>query len=376
MTPDAIKRFRAGENVDGKNLLNRIQALFTDHIIFRDDRIPTLLGVWILGTYFFKVFRFYGYVWVNSPVKRCGKSLLLDIISFVAFNSTSRLVYPSPSFLFREVDCNDRTLILDEIESLGGSDKEARSELISLLNAGFQRGSEVPRMEKKNQEFVPVFFNAYCPKALAGIKSVVDTIEDRAFNIPMVRRKKSETVKRFNLRALDSHIEKILDDIFIWALKYGGDVGEVYYSMLEVPGTEGFDDRLKDILEPLLAVGSVIDTQAGDSALPTVKALLGLSENIKKARETSEELSNAVPTAVTAMRSLLDGEEEKFVSAEGLFEKFGTEDDLGFIHSKRGMAFFLSKIGIDRTSEWKEGKTVRGYVLSQKHLDDLGVRYA
>ena len=377
LTAEAIKRFRAGEDVDGRELLNRIQTLFSDHVFFKDHRIPLLFAIWVIGTYMFKCFRFFGYLWINSFVKRCGKSLLLDIFSHLCFNATSRLVDPSSSFLFREADRNDGTLILDEIESLGGADKDQKSELISLLNAGFQRGSQAPRMESKNREFVVTYFNAYCPKALAGIKAVVDTIEDRAFKIPMVRKTKSEVVKRFNLRALDSHIEKIREDCFIFALRYASDVSEVYDEMTELKGTENLDDRLKDILEPLLSIASVIDAQADDKTMYTVKTLTDLARDMGRGREDQESLNGSIPAVVSLMQAIIDGVEEGFIPTDDLFTKFRADEDLNFIESKRSLAFYLAKLGLHRAPPKKiDGKTMRGYSITRKWLDDLGKRYA
>ncbi len=377
LTAEAIKRFRAGEDINGRDLLYRIRTLFSDHIVFKDHRIPLLLAIWVLGTYMFKIFRFFAYLWINSPVKRCGKSLLLDILSFVCFSATSRLVDPSSSFLFREADCNDGTLILDEIESLGGADKDQKSELISLLNAGFQRGSQAPRVESKNREFVVTYYNAYCPKTLAGIKSVVDTIEDRAFKIPMIRKKKSEVVKRFNIKTLDFHIEKIREECFIFALRYATDVAEVYDEMTEFQGIENLDDRLKDILEPLLSIASVIDAQADDKATQTVKTLTDLAPDLGRGRENQESLNGSIPAVVNLMKNLIDGVQERFISADDLFSRVQEDEDLNFIRSKKGLSIFLSKLEIHRTQPRRIGeKIVRGYTLSKKHLDDLGARYA
>ena len=377
LTKEAIKRFRNGEDVNGKKLHDRLFRLFSDHIIFHDGRIPKLLATWVMGTYMFKAFLYYGYLLFISPVKRCAKSLAEDLLSHVCHNATNRSVNPSEASVFRQVDGDDITLIIDEVESLSSKEKDKKSEMFSLLNSGFQKDSTVTRIESRGKEFFPVSFNAYSPKVLAGIKGVSDTLEDRSFKIPMIRKAPGEKVKRFNLRQQDSELQQIRDDCYIFGLKHGPDVIELYDSQTgEFPGMEGLDNRLKDILKPLLAIASVIDTLSGDTTLPTVKSLIDLSKDLGKGRKAAEDLNSAIPVAVSAMKTLLNGEEEKFVSVEELFEKFGTEDDLGFIHSKRGMAFFLSKIRIDRASEWKEGKTVRGYVLSQKHLDNLGVRYA
>lgn len=378
LTAEAIKRFRTGEEIDGRDLLNRIQTLFSDHVIFKNCLTPILLAVWVLGTYFFKVFQYYGYLWVNSPVKRCGKSLLLDLFALVCFNATSRLVDPSPSFLFREVDRNDGTLVLDEIESLGSADKEQKSQLISLLNAGFQRGSQAPRMELKNREYEVTYFNAYCPKVLAGIKNIVDTIEDRAFKISMVRKKKSEIVKRFNLRAVNSAIEKLKEDCFLWALRYVGDVVEVYGQDEEFPGDELLDDRLKDILEPLLSLASVVDAQAGDNTMPTVHSLLAVAKDMVGGREAAEILNSAIPAAISIMKGMVNGIDERFIPAEELFSKFLLDDDLSYLQSKRAMAFFLSKLEIHRDKPRRIGDKagVRGYLLKSEQLEDLERRYS
>jgi len=376
LTAEAIKRFRAGGNVDGKDLLNRIQTLLTDHIIFKDARISLLLAVWILGTYFFKAFRFYGYVWVNSPVKRCGKSLVLDILSLVCFNSTPRLINPSEASVFREVDSNDTNLIIDEVESLSHGEKDQKSELISLLNSGFQRGSLASRVETKNKEFVVTYFNSYCPKVLAGIKGIVDTIEDRSFKVPMIRKTKSETIKRFNLRILDSRIEKIREDCFIWALRYAADVSDFYNSMPELQGTHGLDDRMKDILEPLLSIASIIDAQIDDKTTQTVKNLINLASDMGRGRDDQEALNGSIPAVVNLMKQMMDGIDKKFVSADELFLKFQADEDLGFIQSKRGLSFFLSKLELYRTlPRLIEGKTKRGYVVTRKWVEDLEKRY-
>ncbi|MBM4322974.1 MAG: DUF3854 domain-containing protein [Deltaproteobacteria bacterium] len=374
ITAEAVRRYRAGDDVIGADLINRIQGLLIDHVVFKDDRLPTLLAVWIVGTYFYKIFRFYGYIWVNSPVKRCAKSLVLEIISLIAFNSTTRLVNPSSSFLFREVDRNDRTLVIDEVESLGAGDKEQKAEIMGLLNGGFQSGSQVPRMESKNKEFVVAYFNAYSPKALAGIKTIVDTIEDRSFKIPMIRKKRTEKVKRFNLRALDSFIEKIKEDCFVWALRYAGDVSEVYREGLDWKGTENLDDRMRDILEPLLSIAAVVDTQAGGGEL--AKTLISVSKDIGRGREDQEALNGSVPAVVSVMKSLVDGADEKFVSADELFGKFKEDEDLGWIESKRGLAFFLAKLELPRIRKGSGKETVRGYKVQRAWIDDLEQRYA
>jgi hypothetical protein len=232
-------------------------------------------------------------------------------------------------------------------------------------------------MESKNREFVVTYFSAYSPKAMAGIKSIVDTIEDRAFKIHMVRKKKSEIVKRFNLRTLNSAIEKVKEDCFLWALRYAPDVVEVYREDEDFPGTELLDDRLKDILEPLLSIASVIDVQVDNEGIHTVITLTNLAQDMAKGRDDQEALSGSIPAVVNLMKDIIDGAEERFISADDLFSRFQADDDLSFIQKKRGLAFFLAKLDLHRAlPRWIEGKTVRGYLITRGWLKDLGERYA
>jgi hypothetical protein len=377
LTAEAIKRFRAGEDVDGRDLLNRIKTLFADHVVFKDSRIPLLLTVWVLGTYLFELFRYFGYLWANSPFKRCGKTLLLDILALISFNATSRLINPSGASIFREVDRNSATLIIDEAESLSYGDKDQRAELISLLNGGFQKGSFASRVETKDKQFVVVNYNSYSPKVLAGIKGVVDTIEDRSFKILMRRKSKKEIVKRFNLKSLKTQIEKIREDCFLWALRYARDISEVYDSVDQFPGTESLDDRLKDILEPLLSIASIVDAQAEDEKTQTVKKLIDLSMEMGRGREEGESLINSIPAVVNLMKNIVDGSDEKFISVDEIFSRFQADEDLGFIESKRGLSFFLKNLDLHRApSRWIDEKTTRGYILTRKWVEDLKERYA
>ncbi len=378
LTPSAAKRYRAGETANGKDLIDRLTGLFSTHIIFRDRRVPLLLAVWTMGTYLFKVFRFYGYILINSPVKRCGKSLLLDLLSHTCFNATPRLVNPSEAYVFREVDGNDATLIIDEVESLGDDDKEKKANLISLLNAGFQKGSKAPRMEVKGKVFEPVYFSAYSPKVFAGISDIVDTIEDRSFRVTMARKLKAETVDRFNLRKREHELEVLREDLFLWALKNAEDVAQVYEASDGFKGIESIDDRQKDILEPLLSIASVIDAESGKESLETYAQLVDLALDMSGDRAEREQLDCAVPAIVGILKDFLDGDAEKFVPSEDLFKRVQEEETLGFISSKKALSKFLSNFGVhpSPTPRRQSGKPKRGYLIHQKCVEETEARYA
>ncbi len=370
-----VKEFREGKKLSGPDLIRRLESLFSTHIYFKDDRIPTLLAVWTIGTYSFKLFRFYGYIILNSPVKACGKSLLLDILSCVCFNSTSRLTMPSPAVVFRQVDGDDSTLIIDEAERLGGTDQE-KLDLIALLNAGFQQGAVVPRMEGKGTEMKVRYFSAYSPKALAAINKLASTLEDRSFRIVMEKKTASDVVKRFNYRKVDAEVEALRRDLYIWALKNEKKVRDFYDRADELPDLERLGDRQRDILEPLLSIAAVADGEAdGDEALPTYETIKELALDMGLQKEEREKSLETIPAAVEVIRGLIDGKEELFISNTELLEEMKKDDTLGFLESTTGLARFMKRLdAYSRPKRTDEG-VQRGYTFSRAQVENWIKRY-
>jgi hypothetical protein len=71
-------------------------------------------------------------------------------------------------------------MLLDEVEALKIADKDNYAGLLSTLNNGFEQSGSVPRNEKTTAEnFQPVNFETYRPRALAGINGTADTLEAR-----------------------------------------------------------------------------------------------------------------------------------------------------------------------------------------------------
>jgi hypothetical protein len=191
------------------DLIFQIQGLLLRHVIFKDDRYALLIAVWVCATYLHDVFTIFGYIWLNSPVKRCGKSLVEEILQHLCANATPRLFNASEAAIFRLAD-RSHTLILDEIENIRSQDKEKHQAIMTVLNSGFAAGAKVPRVEKREEGFEVIYLNAYCPKVLAGINRLADTIEDRCFKITMIRKSVSETVQRFNVRKQREELERFM----------------------------------------------------------------------------------------------------------------------------------------------------------------------
>jgi hypothetical protein len=149
---------------------------------------------------------------------------------------------------------------LDEVDGIftaNGKD-EKREALRSLLNAGFERGALVPRCvgQGANQEVRN--FSVFCPKALAGIGKLPDTVRDRAVSIELVRRSRDEKVERFRKREAQGDAAAIRAELEAWA-KGLGVIEKLREARPSLP--DELSDRQQDICEPLLAIA---DTAGGE----------------------------------------------------------------------------------------------------------------
>jgi hypothetical protein len=157
--------------------------------------------------------------------------------------------------LFRKIDADHPTVLLDEIDAIFG-DKTGNTEGIrSLLNSGNRRGTKVPRNVAQGKTFALVEFDVFCPKATAGIGGLPDTILDRAIVIAMERRTRGEPVEKLRERTARALGTPLRD-----ALAYHvGRLEDLTVADAALPPE--LDDRAQDGWEPLIAIA---DAAGGD----------------------------------------------------------------------------------------------------------------
>src|SRR4029077_1958948 len=110
------------------------------------------------------------------------------------------------------------TLLFDEVDAVFGNKKTAESNESkrSLLNAGYERGAVAWRNERREGKFVPVSFDAFCPKILAGIGRLPDTIVDRSIPILIHRKLKTQPCQK-NRRRDRALAKPIYDALEAWS---------------------------------------------------------------------------------------------------------------------------------------------------------------
>jgi putative DNA primase/helicase len=180
------------EPVDGGQLLLTLIEALRAHVILPEHAyLPVAL--WILHAHAHDAAAISPILAIVSPEKRCGKTTLLSLLqeltpnALLAANITAAAV-------FRAIEVWRPTLLVDEADTFLAE----REELRGVLNSGHNRRTAVViRVVEENGEQVPKKFSTWAPKAIAQIKDLPDTLQDRSVAIRLRRKLPGEKVARF-----------------------------------------------------------------------------------------------------------------------------------------------------------------------------------
>jgi hypothetical protein len=239
--------------VNGAALLDELASLLRRHVIL-PAWAPETVALWILHTYAFEWREVSSYLGIESPEKRCGKTTLLAALGemvrcpVIAANI-------SPSALFRVIDRTGPTLLIDEADTfLHGND-----ELRGILNSGYSRKTAyVVRSGTttvgQGQESASdpgdgiTQYSTWCPKAVAAIGRLPETLADRCIVIRMQRKTAGESCQP--ARELDAAMARAQCARFV------ADHGErLAAARPAIPPS--LNDRAGDIWAPLLALADL-----------------------------------------------------------------------------------------------------------------------
>lgn len=351
-------------------------------IHFPDEAYLHYLTLWVMGTYVFMIFRYYPYVWLNAE-KGSGKTLLMEILSSVAFNG-DLITNPTESVIFRDISNNLITMFVDEVEQLRKRDKDVYGSLISVFNAGFNKSGVVKRSEATGQGgFVVKAYSAYSPKMFAGISEIDDVLQDRTVRVSILRKKDNETVQRYKGTAEIIEIQRsIRDDLYVFGLTFARDIAEFYHK--EGPdGIEGLShltNRELDIWEPIFLLANVVDASSGtDTLTRTMEELSKKSLNEKQSDSVSQ---NETYKILTVLKSMLD--EVTALSADGdiwvfdaerVLEYFKATEEFEWIEKTNVLTRRLKKVKVTSDQRRIDGEKKRIYIMNIKDFYDLCERF-
>lgn len=339
------------EVVNGSVLLNDIATACERFIVF-PPHAAEATALWILHACALEAFMISPILAVTSPTKRSGKTLLLEVISYLL---VKRLFASNvtPATLFRAVDKYTPSLLIDEADTFLRDNDELRG----ILNASHRKATAIV-IRTVGDEHEPVFFVTWCPKAIALVGKLPGTLEDRSILISMKRKDAGERVERFRPDKISPKLKALKRRIMRWV---ADNLDRLRQADPETPSE--LNDRAKDNWGPLLAVAELVGGEWRGKAQAAARALSG----------AVSEGANSAPIQLLADLSALFDERDtdRLLSAD-ICEALATMEDRPWPEWKkqkpitpRQLARLLNGFDVLPKTIRAEVGRAKGYEISQ-----------
>jgi hypothetical protein len=250
---------------------------FVRRFVVMSDHEAVAVALWVFHTHAFDAADYSPYLAITSPEMRSGKTTLMKLLELLTARPW-RVITPSDAVVFRKINRDRPTLLLDEYDTI--FQEREYEPLRAILNAGNEPGTCVPRCVGPSQKLTD--FAVFCPKALAGIGRLPTTVADRTIEIALKRKAAGETIGRFRRREVAEAAEPLHQALIALASHHVDALAE---ARPDLP--DELDDRAQDAWEPLLAIADRADD---DWSMVARQAALALSDGRATANEDSDRL--------------------------------------------------------------------------------------
>lgn len=367
-------------------LFENILKYLARFVVFPHQQLLHFVAIWAMGTYVYRIFRYYPYIWLNAE-KGSGKTHLMEVLSPIAFNG-DLLTSSTEAVIFRDIENNAGTMFIDEAEKMKKADREVHGALMDILKAGFNKSGAAKRVEKDIWgNFIVKKYSAYSPKMLAGIEELDDVLRDRTIRLPILRKKDSESVERF--KDTDQVLQtqrNIRDDLYIFALTHAEKIAKIYQCSEEIipKNIPHLKNRELDIWEPMFVLAHLIDESAGvfGQSSQALEDMLNLSRHCHTERSAHNSVENETVKLLNFVKEMLTvlkpDQEEKdifYYKIEDVQNYFNSKQSFGYFDSSNSLTILLKKISIESQQKRTESGRGRFYKINKSNLDDLCERY-
>lgn len=350
--------------VDGATLLHDLRRSFTRYMAL-PEHSATALALWVVFAHAHDAYTISPLLVVKSPTMRCGKTTLLSVLeqlvpkALFATNVT-------PAVVFRMVDQYAPTLLIDEADTF----LARNSELVGVINSGHNRFSaHVPRLV--GDQYEPKLFSTWSPKAIALIRNLPATLEDRSVIVPLRRKLPSEQVERLRMDRLDE-LNELREKAARWAIDH---IDELRRADPDIPN--GLSDRGADNWRPLLAIA---DAVGGDWPSESRSAAEGLSggEEASSDKSLHSRLLQDIQYVFQAIGETQLPSNELCLELAKIEEGPWADFSGGAAITPSALATLLKPFGVMPKDYSFGGKTLKGYRIRsftdafQRYLSDEG----
>ena len=320
----------------------------------------TAIALWVIQTYAMDLARVFPILEICSPVMRCGKTRLLEVLEFLCLSARSTANITQAA-LFRIIARDKPTLLMDEVDTY----LVTKDEIRGILNAGYLWGGSISRCVGKDWE--PRDFDVWGPKAIALIGRLPPTLRDRSITIDL-KRKAHEKIEELRRDKPPPELFVIRRKIVRWVNDHTTGLNS-WDPFLPPP----LNDRQKDNWRFLFVIARECGKEAfektWEASLVLSQANVAVDDSdriqlLSDLRDLFEELgAEALPT-----RRIL----EKLVSLE---DRPWAESSRGKPISAVGLAKLLKPFGIRPKQRWfpEEEQNLNGY--AKEDFDETFDRY-
>ena len=379
LSSNGITKIYEGNNHETPNDIFTIIRSYIERFIFlKKQETYSLLALWVMGTYLYRVFRYFPYIHLNAE-KGSGKTMLMEVMAPICFNGQIS-ANSTEAVIFRDIQNNSPTLFLDELEKMSKEDKEKFAGIMSVLKTGFSKNGLVKRCDGKNKDKIRSF-STYAPKMFAGIKDLDDVLSDRTIKIKMYRKLNNEFFERYTECKDNIDTQKYIRDIlYSFGLKYADKIETIYNEPdIPVEFNNILNNRELDIWLPIITIAQLIDTESNTDLVNEMLTYSTSYLEEKKSNDASENdtvkilniLNQFIPTHSpdTIKENLL------YYKTDTVFNFFKEQEEYNWLDSKTWLSRQLKKLEIKTEKYNLSGFCGRMYLINKSLLEDYTRRY-
>ena len=365
---NAVEAARRGRlmamDVEAATLLDEVSA-FIRRFVSLVNAEALVLALWIVHTHTVAAAECTPYLSITSAEKQSGKSRLLEVLEKVVANPwyTGRV---TAAVLYRKIDAEAPTLLLDESDAAFRSGEEYAEALRGILNTGHRRGGKATCCVGQGGALSYQDFSTFSPKAIAGIGKLPDTVADRSIPIRLKRKARGETVERFRPRKVRTESGQLRERLEAWGAQNVERLREL------TPGLpEELSDRQQDGSEPLLAIADLAGSEWPEAAR---RALVSLCCG---AQAVNDSMGTQLLSDIQQIFKSQDTDRLPSTELTGALAEIETSPWIEWNHGKAitppALARLLRPFGITPHNIRIAEKTPKGYETAD--FQDAWVRY-
>jgi hypothetical protein len=233
--------------VDAARLIEDLETFFGDRAHLPQGA-SLVLSYFALNTWTFRLFDTVPYLLLESAIPGCGKSTVIRLLDAISCGSRKASSL-SEAVMFRLIDAEAPTLLIDEAETIDGRSERAEA-LRAIAHEGYKRGGQVPRCQGNDHEVR--WFDVYCPKTFAAIGGLTGALLDRCLVIHMDKAPKGSFRKSTRHRALKRDAQNFVLQLEAYAVQASDALRKLYEAEPDAGYWPSITDREAELWGPLL----------------------------------------------------------------------------------------------------------------------------